>query len=183
VITGTPGAPRSEALPRRPGRSIPRRVRGLGSDASAPGGPSPGGYGAAPPARTAWPPRSLRGIRILVVDDDENSADYFTMALRSAGATVTAAASAADALRALARARPDVVLSDIAMPEHDGYWLLEQIRTHAEATVRKTPVVATTAHGVEHARERALAAGFVEHLAKPVDPEMLCVTIARVAGH
>ena len=174
---------RAEALPRRPARSNPRRLRGFGGDASTPGGPPSGGYGEAPPSRRSWPPRSLRGVRILVVDDDENSADYFTVALRSAGATVTATASAPDALRVIGGERPDVVLSDIAMPGHDGYWLLDQIRAHADTTVRNTPVVATTAHGFEHSRDRTMAAGFAEHLAKPVDPERLCLTIARVAGH
>jgi hypothetical protein len=121
-------------------------------------------------------------VRILVVDDDESSADYFTMALRSAGATVTMQGTATDAIRAIAEERPDVVLSDIAMPDHDGYWLLAQIRAHRDPAVANTPVVATTAHGYEHSPERALAAGFAEHLAKPVDPVVLCVTMARVAG-
>jgi CheY-like chemotaxis protein len=124
----------------------------------------------------------LHGLRVVVVDDDESSADYFSLALRSAGAAVTSRATAAEALSVVVNERPDVVLSDIAMPQHDGYWLLEQIRAHRDASVRSTPVVATTAHGFEHSRERVLAAGFVEHLAKPVDPAILCVTIARVAG-
>jgi CheY-like chemotaxis protein len=122
------------------------------------------------------------GLTVLVVDDDEGSLDYFTTALRAAGAAVVTASTAVEALRVLQDQRPDVVLSDIAMPGQDGYWLVRQIQEHQDAALRGVPVVATTAYGRAHPRERVVAAGFVDHLAKPVEPDLLWVTIARAAG-
>lgn len=118
----------------------------------------------------------------MVVDDDDSSLDYFAVALRTCGATVLTASSAPEALRLVEAHRPDVVLSDIAMVGHDGYWLVGQILRFGERAGRRIPVVATTAYGREHSRERILAAGFVEHLPKPVDPELLCRTIGNAAG-
>ena len=91
------------------------------------------------------------------------------------------ASTARDALRLVQERRPDVVLSDIAMSEHDGYWLTSEIRRLADPAASRVPIVAATAYGREHSRDRALAAGFTEHLQKPVDPEVLARTIAEVA--
>ena len=124
----------------------------------------------------------LVGLRVLVVDDDEGSRDYFAMALQTAGAIVTVSATAPEALRILQECRTDVVVSDIAMPDRDGYWLVGEIRALADAAIRNVPVVATTAYGQTHSRQRALAAGFVEHLPKPVEPDVLQATVARVVG-
>jgi CheY-like chemotaxis protein len=178
-------ATRSEALPDTPKPSRPRRpTRVL---RAVLGGQPPSDT---PPARGRHEPtprqspvgRSLAGVRVLVVEDDVHSADYFAMALQTTGAVVTTVPGAVEALRALERECPDVVLSDIAMPGRDGYWLVRAIREHADAKVREVPVVATTAHGHEHSRTRALTAGFVDHLPKPVDPELLWAAIARAAG-
>jgi len=135
-----------------------------------------------PAPRPSQRPRILLGLTVLVVEDDEGSAEYFAMALRSAGATVVTASSAVDALHALRTGRADVVLSDIAMPGHDGYWLVREIRGLPDPALRDIPIVATTAHGASHSRERTLAAGFVDHLPKPVEPELLWAAIARAAG-
>jgi CheY-like chemotaxis protein len=75
-----------------------------------------------------------------------------------------------------------VVLSDIAMVGHDGYWLVREIRALPGAAGPALPVVAATAYGREHSRARALDAGFTDLLGKPVDPELLCRAIARAAG-
>jgi CheY-like chemotaxis protein len=74
------------------------------------------------------------------------------------------------------------VLSDIAMVGQDGYWLIRGIRGLPNDVTRRLPVVATTAYGHDHSREKTLAAGFNDHLAKPVDPEVLRRTIAKAAG-
>jgi len=116
------------------------------------------------------------------VDDDEGSLDYFAMALRAAGAAVRTAPSAVEALQILQVQPVDVVLSDIAMPGQDGYWLVHQLREAPDPAVRRVPVVATTAYGRMHSRDKALAAGFVDHLSKPVEPDRLCAAIARAAG-
>jgi CheY-like chemotaxis protein len=119
---------------------------------------------------------------VLVVDDDSGSLDYFAAALNFCGATVMTASSALEALRLMQERRPHVVLSDIAMVGQDGYWLVREIRGLADDAARAMPVVATTAYGREHSRDRALAGGFTDFLAKPVDPELLCRTIAKAAG-
>lgn len=124
----------------------------------------------------------LAGLKVVIVDDDEGNLDYFAVALRTYGAVVATASSAVDALRLVQEQKPDVVLSDIAMVGHDGYWLVRELRRLADESVRHVPVIATTAYGREHSRARTLAAGFSEHLSKPVDPDLLWRTIATVAG-
>jgi CheY-like chemotaxis protein len=124
----------------------------------------------------------LAGLRVLVVDDDEDTADLFATALTACGAEVVTATSAAEALRLLVAGTPDVVLTDIAMPGADGYWLLREIRQLTDASARAVPVLAVTAFGREHFRTRVMAAGFTDHLEKPVDPEALCLAVARARG-
>jgi CheY-like chemotaxis protein len=124
----------------------------------------------------------LNGLRVLVVDDDEDTMELFAAVLAACGADVSTAPRALEALSRLANRPADVVLSDIAMPGGDGYWLVREIRQLADALVRGVPVVAVTAFGHEHSRARTLSAGFADHLQKPVDPEVLCRTVARAAG-
>ena len=124
----------------------------------------------------------MTGLKVLVVDDDGETVALFSMVLSVCGATVTTAANARDALRLLSAAAPDVVVSDIAMPGEDGYWLVREIQRLPDRAVSRVPVVAATAYGREHSRDRTLAAGFVDHVQKPVDPELLCRTVARAAG-
>jgi CheY-like chemotaxis protein len=126
-------------------------------------------------------PSVLTGVRVLVVDDDEEALELFEAALTSCGADVVTASSAPAALRVLDARSVDVVVSDIAMPGVDGYWLVREIRRLAKPSVNAVPVVAVTAFGREYARSRTLAAGFADHLEKPVDPEVLCRTVAKAA--
>jgi len=177
---------RTEALPEeprpfRPPRR-PRVLRAVSGERPAPGEPRSGDHRSSPAPGGATRRRRLAGLSVLVVEDDESTADYFAVALQTEGAVVHIAAGAAEALRRLSAHTPDVILSDIAMPRHDGYWLVRAIREHPDAKVREVPVVATTAHGHDHSRERTLAAGFVDHLPKPVEPDALCAAIARAAG-
>ena len=144
----------------------------------------------APPARETSRPRPasgggarpLAGLTIVVVDDEPSNLDYFELALRTYGATVATASNAVDALRLVRERRPDVVLSDIAMAGQDGYWLVRELRQSEDDQLRRIPVIATTAYGREHSRERTLAAGFTAHLPKPVEPLILTRTIARLTG-
>jgi CheY-like chemotaxis protein len=170
---------RAEALKKRKAR---HRHTGAASE-ERPSEPNAAGAHrqSAQPKRPAVTP-VLAGLRIMVVDDDADSLDYFAMALRAAGAVVSVASNADDALRIVQEQRPDAVLSDIAMSGHDGYWLLGEIRGLADEAVRRLPIVATTAYGREHSRERTLAAGFNDHLSKPVLPEALWRAMARAAG-
>jgi CheY-like chemotaxis protein len=136
-----------------------------------------------PSQRSTSPlPTVLNGVRVLIVDDDPETVELFAVVLAACGAEIATATSARDALRLLGIGRPDVILSDIAMPDGDGYWLVREIRGLADSAVSATPVVAATAYGREHSRARVLGAGFAEHLQKPVDPEVLCRTLARVVG-
>ena len=171
----------AEALPRE---SAPRRLRVRGSIGDRPKdeGPATGGRPAAPDERRRYLPRVLNGVHALVVDDDEDAMELFSAALGACGATVVTASRAREALRLLATDRFDVIVSDIAMPGGDGYWLIREVRQLADARARGVPVLAVTAFDREHSRARALAAGFGDHLQKPVDPEELCRTVAKLVG-
>jgi CheY-like chemotaxis protein len=118
----------------------------------------------------------LRGLRVLVVEDEDDTREILDVLLRESGAEVEAVGDAAAALRAVHSARPDVLISDIGMPEVDGYDLIRQIRRLAPDAGGRTPAIALTAfaHGTDH--REALRAGYDRHLAKPVD----ATTLTRV---
>jgi CheY-like chemotaxis protein len=172
---------RFEAVPRPTIRRM-RPWRASGEGGRGPHEPSRGGYREAAGKRAARLPSVLAGLTIVVVDDDADTLDLFAATLRACGGTIVTASTARDALALVRDRRPHVVLSDIAMPEGDGYWLVREIRQLADEDAGRVPVVAATAFGREHSRARVLAAGFIDHLQKPVDPEVLCRAIARAAG-
>jgi PAS domain S-box-containing protein len=136
---------------------------------------------AAVTAAAADAPR-LDGLRVLVVDDDRESCEMMLEALRSYGASIRAAASASDAIDALSDFIPDLVLSDIAMPGRNGYAVLSEVRALEVTLGHHLPVAAVTAYAHIDDRERAMAAGFDEYLAKPVEPAALACTVAALAG-
>jgi CheY-like chemotaxis protein len=120
----------------------------------------------------------LDGLRILVVDDDQDARELITELLRSRGAEVRTAASAEEARSLLDREQPDVLLSDIAMPGHDGLELIRSVRERPLAAGGRVPAIALTAYARDEDRARSLAAGFDAHLAKPVDVDALMMTVA-----
>jgi signal transduction histidine kinase len=124
---------------------------------------------------------SLLGIRVLIVDDEPDVRELMVAALEQSGATVTSVASAADALNVLGRAEIDVLLADIAMPGQDGYDLIKATRALPSSRAARVPAAAVTACARDDERQRALAAGFQRHLAKPVPPETLVRTVASLA--
>jgi CheY-like chemotaxis protein len=134
--------------------------------------------------RSEWPIEGgphLDGVRVLVVDDTAYVLDIVTAILRTDGATVTAVASAEEALAALQRERPDVLLSDLAMPGRGGYWLIGQVRALPPERGGGTPAAALTAFsGPEH-RASALRAGFQCHVEKPVGIRELIGIVAVLA--
>jgi PAS domain S-box-containing protein len=130
------------------------------------------------PTRDGSGIRELSGVRVLVVDDDGDARRMMELALSAQWATVTLAASARDAIAAVRAERPDVVLTDLAMPSEDGFALLTQLR---ECVGDHVPVVAITAQARIEDRERCLAAGFDAYLAKPIDMNEVIDTIARLA--
>jgi signal transduction histidine kinase len=124
----------------------------------------------------------LDGVRLLVVDDDEDSRDFIACILAEQGAVVVVASCAGEALDLLETTRPDVLLSDIGMPRVDGYALLRRVREMPPARGGETPAVALTAYARAVDGERALAAGFQAHLVKPVDQDRLLQIVADLAG-
>jgi CheY-like chemotaxis protein len=125
--------------------------------------------------------RSLDGVRVLVVDDTPYVRDVVRDILTEDGAKVTAVASAEEALAALQWERPDVLLSDLAMPGKGGYWLIQQVRALPSERGGVTPAAALTAFtGPEH-RASVLRAGFQHHVEKPVGLEALIAVVAMLA--
>ncbi|OXI29980.1 hybrid sensor histidine kinase/response regulator [Burkholderia sp. AU16741] len=122
---------------------------------------------------------ALDGQRVLVVDDDPTSRTSLATALETMGAQVSTARSGHDALDVVERQQPSVVLSDLAMPDGDGYWLLDRIR-HLPNGGGHLPVVAVTAHAGKADRRRVMAAGFDAYLCKPVDMPTLASVIVDV---
>jgi signal transduction histidine kinase/ActR/RegA family two-component response regulator len=130
------------------------------------------------PAPAAQTP--LAGVRILAVDDEPDWRELLGHILGAAGAEARIAASAAEAIQILEGWRPDVVLTDIAMPVTDGYGLLSSIRGRGGAG-RAVPAIAMTAHAGAQERTRTARAGFAEHLAKPIPPQELVEAVRRIA--
>ncbi|RQS01883.1 MULTISPECIES: ATP-binding protein [unclassified Burkholderia] len=124
---------------------------------------------------------ALDGRRVLVVDDDVTSRASLAAALETLGAQVSTAQSGRDALDVVARQHPSVVLSDLAMPDGDGFWLLDHIR-HLPNGSGRLPVVAVTAHAGAADRNRVMAAGFDAYLCKPVDMPTLASVIVDVSS-
>lgn len=124
--------------------------------------------------------RELYGFKILVVDDDEDTRELLEWVLRRAGAEVTTAASAAEAMQALDKSRFHVLVSDIMMPDEDGYSLLKRVRALPPERGGRVPAVALTAHSLVQDRLQSLRAGFQTHVPKPVVPEELVAVVAAL---
>ncbi|WP_143855667.1 hybrid sensor histidine kinase/response regulator, partial [Nostoc sp. 'Peltigera membranacea cyanobiont' 232] len=124
----------------------------------------------------------LTGIKILVVDDDDDTREFHTFVLEQEGAKVIAVVSAKEALQVLAESEPDILLSDIGMPETDGYTLMRQVRALQALQAKQIPAIALTAYAGEINQQQALESGFQRHLSKPVEPEELVNAIATLIG-
>ncbi|MBE9167085.1 response regulator [Pleurocapsales cyanobacterium LEGE 06147] len=126
----------------------------------------------------------LDGLKILIVDDDADIRDLLTYTLEVCGAEVMAAASADEAISALTESSTpmDILISDIGMPDEDGYALLRRIRALEPKKGGRIPAIALTAYARTQDRRAALLAGFQSHVAKPVEPAELIAVIANLAG-
>jgi CheY-like chemotaxis protein len=120
-------------------------------------------------------PRPLAGLQILVVEDHADSRDFLEEILTYYGATVVAVESATEAMRMVKRTVPNVVIADIAMPHHDGVWLLKELRQHQAITGHYVPVVALTA-----SVSRPLKVDFDAVLIKPCPIDKVCRVIQRL---
>jgi signal transduction histidine kinase/ActR/RegA family two-component response regulator len=135
--------------------------------------------GAAPEAERG-DKRALAGIRVLIVDDDRDIGEVLQFVLEGQGAVVTVVASATEALAALERSMPDVLLSDIVMPGGSGYDLMRKIV--AREGGRVLPAAALSAYAPGQDLQQALASGFRMQISKPVEPEALIAAVAALAG-
>jgi PAS domain S-box-containing protein len=124
----------------------------------------------------------IDGLRVLVVDDEEDALSLVTQVLVAHGAEVHAAGTAREALEKLGSVHPDVIVSDIGMPEEDGYALIRKIRALPSESGGGTPAVALTAYAREDDARRAFAAGYQIHVAKPVEPTQLATVVANLGG-
>jgi PAS domain S-box-containing protein len=129
----------------------------------------------------AGPLPSLSGLHVLVVDDDPSARELLTVTLHASGAQVTAAGTVREALEMLATTEQDVVLADLGMPTEDGYDLIRHMRALGRGRAQ-IPAGAITAYASPEDRERAIAAGYDIHLAKPVEPANLVHAVAKLAG-
>ncbi|BAY97309.1 multi-sensor hybrid histidine kinase [Tolypothrix tenuis PCC 7101] len=123
---------------------------------------------------------NLAGIKILTIDDEPDSRDFLTVLLDYYGAEVVTVATSYEFLAALESFQPDVIVSDIGMPEVDGYTLIKQVRSLLPEQGGQTPAIALTAYAGEINQQQALAAGFQKHLSKPIDPDLLVQAVAQV---
>ena len=123
-------------------------------------------------------PETLRGLLVLVVDDDRLTLDIISAMLGAYGIRAETALSVREGMDALERMRPDLILSDIEMPQEDGFALIRQIRARRD-DVKSVPVIALTAHAQKEVKDRALSEGFNLHLAKPIESHEL---LSRMAG-
>ena len=123
----------------------------------------------------------LSGLRVLVVDDEEDARNLLRQLLEECGAEVLAAAGVDEALAMLQSARPDLLVSDIGMPGADGYQLLERVRALRDPVLANLPAIALTAFARSEDRTHALRSGFVLHLSKPVESAELVASVASAA--
>ncbi len=121
----------------------------------------------------------LSGLQILVVDDEPDSRDFVAFVLEEAGATVFSLSSAIEALKIFSLLKIDILVSDIGMPEMDGYMLMQEMRARVDS--KGIPAIALTAYALEIDQQQAKEAGFQHHLSKPVDPEKLVEIVAQLA--
>lgn len=126
--------------------------------------------------------KDLKGLKVLVVDDEIDTCDLLKAVLSKRGAQVTTAQSASKAMYLFTRIKPDLLISDVGMPETDGYALMREIRALPKERGGQVPAVALTAYAREQDRKRALKAGYQLHLTKPVEVAQLSASVAHLLG-
>jgi CheY-like chemotaxis protein len=127
-------------------------------------------------------PLSLAGVRVLLVEDKADARDLITMMLAQDGAEVRTAVSATEALAACNEWRPDILISDLGMPEEDGYTLMKKLRARESERGGHIPAIALTAYARREDRLRALSVGYESHVPKPVDPIDLVAAVASLTN-
>jgi signal transduction histidine kinase/ActR/RegA family two-component response regulator len=124
----------------------------------------------------------LKGLRVLVVDDEADSRDLVSAILTRCGSDVNCCESAAEGMKAFKSWKPDLLVSDIGMPVEDGYSLITKLRKLKTKRAKEMPAIALTAYATKEDQARTLSSGFQIHVAKPIDPEILITSIAKAMG-
>ena len=127
-------------------------------------------------------PARLDGVRVLLAEDDTDGREVLTLILELAGAQVTAVTTVREALSVVDSFRPDVLVSDVGIPDEDGYALIGQLRSRDAAHGGTTPAIALTGYVASEDRARLLAAGFQIHLRKPTDPSEFVAAVASLVA-
>ena len=153
----------------------------LASAASTPVSPNGSSKEAEPNPVPAGFARILEGLRIVVVDDEADSRELVRAILTRCGGEVNCCESVAEAMKAIREWKPDLLVSDIGMPNEDGYSLIRKVR-RLRSKRSKLPAVALTAYATKEDKARALETGFQMHVAKPIEPETLVMSIASTVG-
>ncbi|ABA23074.1 PAS/PAC sensor hybrid histidine kinase [Trichormus variabilis ATCC 29413] len=135
------------------------------------------------PVSANFQPATLSGVRVLIVDDEPDIRDLVTFILEDYDVEVIAVSSAQEALEALSQSLPDIIVSDIGMPDVDGYMLMRQLRQRSPQEGGNLPAIALTAYAGEMNQQQALAAGFQLHISKPVDPDALIEAIGNLVNN
>ena len=136
-----------------------------------------------PPTRQdVWEEVSFDGLRILVVEDEPDTRDFLKRLLEGRGAAVLVSSSVDEALRLFRSGSPDLLISDIGLPEQDGYDLMRMVRAEPTGGAHTMPAIALTAYARPEDRMRALRAGYQTHISKPVEPGELLAAVASLAG-
>ena len=125
---------------------------------------------------------SLQGLKVLIVDDEVDTRELIGEVLKECGSEVVLSCSAAEALEALEQHKPDILISDLGMPDEDGYSLISKIRALPAERGGQIPAAALTAYARAEDRMRVLRSGFQFHLPKPVDSAELVTVVASLAG-
>ncbi len=133
------------------------------------------------PENQPLPEVSLANIRVLVVDDESDARDLVKMLLEMAGATVSTAGSASEAMKHILATRPDVLVCDIGMQDEDGYSLIRRLRALEKKEEGALPAIALSAYARSEDRTKAIRSGFQNHLAKPVEPAELLAVVSSLA--
>jgi CheY-like chemotaxis protein len=119
---------------------------------------------------------------VLVVDDESDARELLRFVLEGCDAIVTTVSSVAEALAIIPEAKPEIIVSDVGMPDEDGYSFIRKLRARPREEGGRIPAIALTAYARPEDRTRALVAGFQSHAAKPIDPQELLVVVANLAG-
>ena len=134
------------------------------------------------PAEDMSYPAELEGLSVLVVDDERDARELAQAVLERGGARVMLASSKVEAMERIRAQKPDIIVSDIGMPDEDGYAFIRELRQLSREDGGRTPAIALTAYARSEDRRKALLAGFQNHAAKPIEPQELLMVVANLAG-